>query len=308
MPARLLQVICYNSCPFDLSLSFMSTKNTATLLVTCPDAKGIVAGIADFLYQHSANILHADQHQDAENNLFLMRVEWDLTGAQISDSNFAEKFAPLAQRFNMQWQLKLSQKRPQVAIMVSKYDHCLVDLLHRHQSGELACDIAMIVSNHHDCQRLAEFYGIPFHFVAVSKENKAQAEAAQFKLFDAANIDLIVLARYMQILSAEFVQRYPQRIINIHHSFLPAFIGARPYHRAFERGVKLIGATSHYVTEVLDEGPIIEQDIVRISHRDQVEDLIQKGRDLERIVLSRAVRWHIENRILLYANKTVIFD
>ncbi len=286
----------------------MSTKNTATLLVTCPDEKGIVAGIADFLYQHSANILHADQHQDAENNLFLMRVEWDLNGASLNADNFADKFSTLAQRFNMQWQLKLSQKRPRVAIMVSQYDHCLADLLHRYQSGELACDIAMIISNHVDCQRLAEFYGIPFHHIVVNKENKAQAEAEQFKLFDAYNIDLIVLARYMQILSPAFVERYPQRIINIHHSFLPAFIGARPYHRAFERGVKLIGATSHYVTEVLDEGPIIEQDIVRISHRDQVEDLIQKGRDLERIVLSRAVRWHIENRILLYANKTVIFD
>ncbi len=286
----------------------MSTKNTATLLITCPDQKGIVAGIADFLYQHSANILHADQHQDAENNLFLMRVEWDLTGAQLNTDNFAEKFSPLAKRFDMQWQLKLSQKRPQVAIMVSQYDHCLADLLHRYQSGELACDIALIISNHLDCQRLAEFYGVPFHHIVVNKENKVQAEAEQFKLFDAYHIDLIVLARYMQILSPAFVERYPQRIINIHHSFLPAFIGARPYHRAFERGVKLIGATSHYVTEVLDEGPIIEQDIVRISHRDQVEDLIQKGRDLERIVLSRAVRWHIENRILLYANKTVIFD
>jgi len=286
----------------------MSTKNTATLLITCPDQKGIVAGIADFLYQHSANILHADQHQDAENNLFLMRVEWDLTGAALNNENFADKFSPLAKRFDMQWQLKLSQKRPQVAIMVLQYDYCLADLLHRYQSGELACDIALIISNHLDCQRLAEFYGVPFHHIVVNKENKAQAEAEQFKLFDAYNIDLIVLARYMQILSPAFVERYPQRIINIHHSFLPAFIGARPYHRAFERGVKLIGATSHYVTEVLDEGPIIEQDIVRISHRDQVEDLIQKGRDLERIVLSRAVRWHIENRILLYANKTVIFD
>jgi len=172
----------------------------------------------------------------------------------------------------------------------------------------LACDIPLIISNHRDTERLANFYGIPFHYIEVKKDNKAQAEAAQFALFDSLAIDLIVLARYMQILSPDFVRRYPERIINIHHSFLPAFIGARPYHRAFERGVKLIGATSHYVTEVLDEGPIIEQDIDRISHRDQVEDLIQKGRDLERIVLSRAVRWHIENRILLYANKTVIFD
>jgi len=283
-------------------------KNTATLLIDCPDRKGLVAAIADFLYQHNANILHADQHQDAENKLFLMRVEWDLNGFAIEPQDFAQHFSPIAERFEMDWELKLSQKRPRLAIMVSQYDHCLADLLHRHKSGELACDIPLIISNHRDTERLAEFHGIPFYYIPVSKDTKAEAEAEQFALFDKHEIDLIVLARYMQILSPGFVKRYPERIINIHHSFLPAFIGARPYHRAHERGVKLIGATSHYVTEVLDEGPIIEQDIARISHRDQVEDLIQKGRDLERIVLSRAVRWHIENRILLYANKTVIFD
>lgn len=283
-------------------------KNTATLLINCPDRKGLVAAIADFLYRHDANIVHADQHQDAENNLFLMRVEWELEGFAIMPEHFAAQFAPVADRFQMQWQLKLSGQRPRIAILVSHYDHCLVDLLYRHQSGELACDIPLIISNHQDTQRLAEFYGIPFHYIPVTKDNKAGAEAAQFALFDRHNIDLIVLARYMQILSPDFVRRYPQRIINIHHSFLPAFIGARPYHRAFERGVKLIGATSHYVTEVLDEGPIIEQDLMRVSHRDQIEDLIQKGRDLEKVVLSRAVRWHVENRILLYANKTVIFD
>ncbi|MCB5185929.1 formyltetrahydrofolate deformylase [Methylobacillus gramineus] len=283
-------------------------KNTATLLVTCPDRKGIVASIADFLYRHDANILHADQHQDAENNLFLMRVEWDLEGSVINQDNFAEHFTPIAEQFEMDWQLNASRKRPRMAIMVSQYDHCLVDLLHRHKSGELDCDIPLIISNHRDTESLAAFHNIPFVHIEVTKNNKADAEARQFALFDEHQVDLIVLARYMQILSPEFVRRYPHRVINIHHSFLPAFIGARPYHRAFERGVKLIGATSHYVTEVLDEGPIIEQDIARISHRDQVEDLIQKGRDLERVVLSRAVRWHIENRILLYANKTVIFD
>jgi len=283
-------------------------KNTAILLINCPDRKGLVAAIADFLYQHDANILHADQHQDAENKLFLMRVEWDLNGFAIAPDDFSRQFAPIAERFEMDWELKLSQKRPRLAIMVSQYDHCLVDLLHRHSSGELTCDIPLIVSNHTDAERLAEYHRIPFHHIPVTKETKAEAEARQFALFDEHEVELIVLARYMQILSPEFVKRYPERIINIHHSFLPAFIGARPYHRAHERGVKLIGATSHYVTEVLDEGPIIEQDIARISHRDQVEDLIQKGRDLERIVLSRAVRWHIENRILLYANKTVIFD
>ena len=283
-------------------------KNTATLLITCPDAKGIVASVAEFLYQHNANILHADQHQDAENNLFLMRVEWDLAGFNIDTSAFEAAFKPIASKFNMHWQLKLSQHKTRMALMVSQYDHCLADLLHRFNNGELACEIPLIISNHRDTQKLAEFYNIDFHHIVVNKDDKPQAEAAQFKLFDEYKIDLIVLARYMQILSPAFVARYPQCIINIHHSFLPAFVGAKPYHRAFERGVKLIGATAHYVTEVLDEGPIIEQDIARISHRDQVEDLIQKGRDLERIVLSRAVRWHIDNRILPYANKTVIFD
>ncbi len=283
-------------------------KNTATLLVTCPDTRGIVAAIADFLYQHNANILHADQHQDAENNLFLMRVQWDLDGFNLDEASFNVAFAPIAAKFSMVWQLKLSLKTTRVAIMVSQYDHCLADLLHRYKSGELVCEIPLIISNHRETEDLAKFYGIDFHHIVVTKDNKTESEAAQFKLFDDYKIDLIVLARYMQILSPAFVTRYPQRIINIHHSFLPAFIGARPYHRAFERGVKLIGATSHYVTEVLDEGPIIEQDIDRISHRDQVEDLIQKGRDLERSVLAKAVRWHIENRILLYANKTVIFD
>jgi formyltetrahydrofolate deformylase len=283
-------------------------KNSATLLITCPDTKGIVAAIADFLYQHNANILHADQHQDAENSLFLMRVEWDLKDFSLDEASFAEAFQGIAKTYKMTWELKFSKDKPLMAIMVSQYDHCLADLLHRHKNNELQCEIPLIISNHLDAQKLAEFYGIPFFHIPVEKDKKKEAEAEQFALFDKFQVDFIVLARYMQILSEDFVKRYPQRVINIHHSFLPAFIGARPYHRAFERGVKLIGATSHYVTEVLDEGPIIEQDIDRISHRDQVEDLIQKGRDLERIVLSKAVRWHIENRILIYANKTVIFD
>ena len=283
-------------------------KNSATLLITCPDTKGIVAAIADFLYQHNANILHADQHQDAENSLFLMRVEWDLKDFSLDEASFAEAFQDIAKTYKMTWELKLSKDKLRMAIMVSQYDHCLADLLHRHKNNELQCEIPLIISNHLDAQKLAEFYGIPFFHIPVEKDKKKEAEAEQFALFDKFQVDFIVLARYMQILSEDFVKRYPQRIINIHHSFLPAFIGARPYHRAFERGVKLIGATSHYVTEVLDEGPIIEQDIDRISHRDQVEDLIQKGRDLERIVLSKAVRWHIENRILIYSNKTVIFD
>jgi len=283
-------------------------KNSATLLITCPDAKGIVAAIADFLYQHNANILHADQHQDAENSLFLMRVEWDLKDFSLDEASFARAFEVIAKTYKMTWELKLSADKPRMAIMVSQYDHCLADLLHRYKNNELQCDIPLIISNHLNTQKLAEFYGIPFFHIPVEKDKKKEAEAEQFALFDEYQVDFIVLARYMQILSEDFVKRYPQRVINIHHSFLPAFIGAKPYHRAFERGVKLIGATSHYVTEVLDEGPIIEQDIDRISHRDQVEDLIQKGRDLERIVLYKAVRWHIENRILIYGNKTVIFD
>lgn len=283
-------------------------KHSAILLISCPDRKGLVAAISDFLYQHNGNILHADQHQDADQDLFLMRIEWSLEGFDIPLEQFAELFAPIAERFQMDWRLATTEKRTRVAILVSKYDHCLVDLLYRHQSGEINCEIPLIISNHPDTQRLADFYGIPFHYIEVNKTNKAEAEAAQMALIDEHQIDLVVLARYMQVLSPDFVARYPRRIINIHHSFLPAFEGAKPYHRAYAKGVKLIGATSHYVTEILDDGPIIEQDVTRISHRDALEDLIQKGRDLEKVVLSRAVRWHVESRILEYAKKTVIFD
>ena len=285
-----------------------SMRNTAILLIDCPDRKGLVAAIADFLYRHDANILHADQHEEHETGLFLMRVEWDLSDFALTAAQFREHFTPIAEQLQMQWRFELSSLRPNVAIFVSQYDHCLADLLYRHQSGELACNIPLIVSNHSQARRLAAFYQIPFHYIPVSRENKGEAERQQLALLDQHSVDLVVLARYMQILSADFVAHYPRRIINVHHSFLPAFSGARPYHRAVERGVKLIGATSHYVTDALDEGPIIEQDVVRISHRDQVQDLIQKGRDLEKVVLSRAVRWHIEHRILVYANKTVIFD
>ncbi len=283
-------------------------KNTAILLVDCPDRKGIVAAIADFLYSHNANVLHADQHQDGELGLFLTRVEWDLTDFGLRIADFEKAFGPIADKFQMRWRLELSNVRPKMAIFVSRQDHCLADLLYRHESGELPCDIPLIISNHPDAKRLAEFHRIPFHCISVDANDKATAERKQLELLRANAVDLVVLARYMQILSADFVSHYPQRVINVHHSFLPAFSGAKPYHRAFERGVKLIGASSHYVTETLDEGPIIEQDVVRISHRDQLEDLMQKGRDLEKAVLSRAVRWHIEHRILVYAKKTVIFD
>ena len=283
-------------------------KNSAVLLISCPDQKGLVAAIADFLLRYNANILHADQHQDAELKLFLMRVEWDLTDFSLGLSEFETAFQPLADRFRMQWHLALSAVKPRMAIFVSKYDHCLADLLYRHQVGELHCEIPLVISNHPDTHWLAEAYRVPFQHMHVSKEAKVEVERDQLALLRHHHVDFIVLARYMQVLSPEFIQHYPNRIINIHHSFLPAFHGARPYHRAFERGVKLIGATSHYVTEVLDDGPIIEQDVARISHRDQLDDLMQKGADLEKIVLSRAVRWHIDNRVLVYANKTVVFD
>jgi formyltetrahydrofolate deformylase len=283
-------------------------KNTAILLINCPDRKGLVADIATFLYKHGANILHADQHQDTAYGLFFMRVEWELEDFDLEEQAFRERFTPLAEASEMSWRLEYSGARPAVALFVSRQLHCIADLLHRHQTGELACDIRAVVSNHPDAGDLARFHGIPFHRVPVDGGNKRDAEARQLELIAPLNIDLVVLARYMQILSGDFVARYPRRIINVHHSFLPAFSGAKPYHAAFQRGVKLIGATSHYVTEVLDDGPIIEQDVMRISHRDQVDDLVQKGRDLERVVLSRAVRWHLERRILCYANKTVVFD
>lgn len=284
-------------------------KTSAILLVSCPDQKGVVATIADFVYRHNGNILHADEHADEGSNLFLMRVEFDPSGFDIDLIDFAKYFSPVATKFGMDWRLARSDYRPRMAIMVSKFDHCLVDLLYRHKIGELACDIPLIISNHPDNERLATFYGVPYFLVPVTKETKREDELKQRALINQHGCDFIVLARYMQILSSEFIAAFgSQKIINIHHSFLPAFIGAKPYHQAFARGVKLIGATSHYVTEVLDDGPIIEQDVVRISHKDSVEDLIQKGRDLEKGVLSRGVRWHIDNRVLLYGNKTVIFD
>ena len=282
-------------------------KNSAILLISCPDRKGEVATIADFVFRHGGNILHADEHGDEESGLFLMRVEFDPKDFDVPLAEFGKHFSPVAEAFAMKWRLAQSTHRPRMIIFVSKYYHCLVDLLYRHQSGELACEIPLIISNHPDNQAVAEFYKIPYQIVSVTKENKAQAESQIHRLITEHKPDFMVLARYMQILSNEFVNRYPQRVINIHHSFLPAFVGARPYHQAFERGVKLIGATSHYVTEVLDDVPIIEQDVVRVSHRDTVEDLIRKGRDLEKVVLSRAVRSHVENRVLVYGNKTVVF-
>jgi formyltetrahydrofolate deformylase len=280
---------------------------TAILLIDCPDRKGIVAAVANFLVRHDANIRHADQHQDIDLALFFMRVEFTLDYDHCDEQKFRSTFAPLAEEFRMDWRLNYIDTPQNVAIFVSNALHCLADLLHRHQSGELTCNLSLIVSNHPNAQALADFHQIPFHYLPVTVSSKAAAEATQLELLAAKSIDLVVLARYMQVLSPKFVSAYPQRIINVHHSFLPAFTGARPYHAAFARGVKLIGATSHYVTEVLDEGPIIEQDVVRVSQNDQLSGLMQKGRDLERLVLSRAVRWHLGHRILCYANKTVVF-
>jgi formyltetrahydrofolate deformylase len=283
-------------------------SQTATLLLHSPDQRGIVAGVSGFLYENGANILHADQHQDNDLGLFFMRVEWDLDGFALDEAAFRAQFGGLAERFQMRWRYVTGARKPRVAIYVSQYLHGLVDLLYRHSIGELNCEIPLIISNHDAARPMAEFHKIPFRHMALTKSNKARVEAEQLRLLEENGVDLVVLARYMQILSPNFVERYPQKIINVHHSFLPAFSGARPYQAAYHRGVKLIGATSHYVTAELDEGPIIEQDVVRVSHRDQLDDLIQKGRDLERIVLSRAVRWHLDNRILLYSHKTVIFD
>ena len=281
---------------------------TATLLIDCPDRKGIVVAIINFLVQrYDVNILNADQHQDVELALFFMRVEFSTDTPGFDEPTFRAVFEPLAQELRLNWRIEFAESPRNAAIFVSQYLHCLADLLHRHQTGEFHCNLALIVSNHEEARPLADFYKIPFHHLPVTRDNKAQAEAQQLALLGANKIDLVILARYMQILSPQFVDAYPRRIINVHHSFLPAFTGARPYHAAFARGVKLIGATSHYVTADLDEGPIIEQDVARVSQNDQLPSLIQKGRDLERLVLSRAVQWHLDHRILSYANKTVIF-
>jgi formyltetrahydrofolate deformylase len=282
-------------------------NNSAILLIRCPDRAGLDATVADFIFRHGGNILHFEQHQADEERFYLARIEWDLNGFQLDWKEFPEKFAPIAEKFAMKWRVAQSTHRPRVAIFVSKHDHCLVDLLYRRRSGELACEIAVIVSNHPDARPHAEFYGVPYHVIPVTKDSKPDAERQELELLRKNGIELIVLARYMQVLSPEFIVNFPQQILNIHHSFLPAFVGGKPHAQAYERGVKLIGATAHYVTEALDDGPIIEQGVARISHRDTLDDLVAKGRDIEKIVLSRAVRWHIENRILLYKNKTVIF-
>ncbi|MBD2605031.1 formyltetrahydrofolate deformylase [Scytonema hofmannii FACHB-248] len=282
------------------------TSPTATLLISCPDQRGLVAKIANFIYANGGNIIHADQHTDFAAGLFLTRIEWQLDGFNLPRELIAPAFNAIAQPLSAKWELHFSDTVPRIAIWVSKQDHCLFDLIWRQRAKEFASEIPLIISNHPDLKLVAEKFNIDYHHIPITKDSKSEQEAKQLELLHHYKIDLVVLAKYMQVVSADFLAKFPQTI-NIHHSFLPAFVGANPYHRAFERGVKIIGATAHYATADLDAGPIIEQDVVRVSHRDEVEDLIRKGKDLERVVLARAVRLHLQNRVLVYGNRTVVF-
>ena len=281
---------------------------TAVLLLSCPDQKGLVAAVSDFLYRNNGNIIHADQHTDQEEGVFLQRVEWELGGFDIPRDEISREFQPIAERFNLTWSLGFSDYVPRIALFVSKLPHCLYDLLARWRMGEFRAEIPVVVSNHEDLRSIVEEFGVEYQSVAITPETKAEQEAHIIEELEKQRIDVVVLARYMQVLGRDFVDQYRNRIINIHHSFLPAFAGGRPYHQAHERGVKIIGASAHYVTPELDEGPIIEQDVARVSHRDAVADLIRKGRDLEKVVLARAVDLHLRRRIVVYGNKTVVFD
>ena len=286
-----------------------ATSKSAILLIHCPDQKGIVISITEFIFKNGGNILYLDQHVDTEHQVFFMRIEWDLHDFVISDGKVGEYFETLvAKRFSMNWQLHFSNEVQRMALFVSKQPHCFYDILARHEAGEWQVEIPLIISNHTDMQTAAERQGIDFVHLPLTPENRLQQEHKQLELLQQYRIDFIVLARYMQILSEAFIGNYPDRIINIHHSFLPAFPGARPYHSAHERGVKIIGATSHYATAELDTGPIIEQDVVRVSHENSVDDMIRKGRDLEKMVLARAVWHHLHHNVLVYENRTVVFE
>jgi formyltetrahydrofolate deformylase len=282
--------------------------DVATLLVCCPDRRGLVAGLAQVLYGHGANILDSQQHIDAVAGQFFQRIRFDLSELHTDRVALEAGIREVAGRFAMQWQLSYASREKRMAIFVSRYDHCLYDLLLRHRAGDLPCAIPVVISNHPDLKAVAEQFGIDFHVFPIAKETKRAQEDRELELLESLGIDLVVLARYMQVLTGAFVERMPGHIINIHHSFLPAFSGGRPYQQAYERGVKLIGATAHYATTDLDEGPIIEQDVIRAYHRDSLDDLVRKGRDVEKNVLARAVRWHLEDRILVYGNKTVVFE
>jgi formyltetrahydrofolate deformylase len=280
---------------------------TATLLVSCTDRTGLVVALSDFVFKHGGNILDADQHAGEGGGLFFMRLVWDLDGFALDRPGIAAGIGELARRFDLSWELTFSDQRPRVAVFATKAAHCLYDLLLSQQLGELGGEIVRVVSNHDVLKTVCEHFDVPFTHVPVARGGKVEAEARQQALLEEAQVDLVVLARYMQILSEDFVLRWPGRIINIHHSFLPAFVGAKPYHQAKERGVKIIGATAHYVTAELDQGPIIEQDVCRVSHRDEIADLERKGRDLERQVLTRAVRLHLQRRVLVHGNRTIVF-
>jgi formyltetrahydrofolate deformylase len=285
-----------------------TVPETATLLICCPDRRGIVAALAQLLHGHGANILEADQHTDRAAGIFFQRIRFDLSDLHTDRRTLEGAIAEVGARMSMTWQLAYADRAKRVAILTSKTSHCLYDLLLRHQAGELRCEIPLILSNHPDHKQVAEQFGISFQVLPVTRENKREQEDRQLELLRSAEIDVLVLARYMQILSGDFLDAFARPVINIHHSFLPAFQGGRPYHKAYERGVKLIGATAHYATRDLDEGPIIEQDVLRASHRHSVADLVRKGRDVERAVLSRALRWHLEDRVLVHGNKTVVFE
>ncbi len=280
----------------------------AILLISCFDQKGITATVTNFIFQNQGNIIHADQHIDGQSNTFFMRVEWSLDGFKLNRGEIEPAFSAIAKQFNMTWEFSYTDQKTRVAVFVGKHMHCLYDLLYRHKTGQLNGDIVLLVSNHREAAQAAQEFNIKFAEFNVEQHNKTQQEQKELDLLKGHQIDLIVLARYHQILSRQFVDQYPMKIINIHHSFLPAFAGSNPYLQAFEKGVKVIGATSHYVTEGLDEGPIIAQDTVQVSHRDSLEDLKQTGEDLEKAVLTRAVRWHLDKKILCYGNKTVVFD
>lgn len=282
---------------------------TAKLLLYCPDRPGILAEVTDFITVNKGNIIYLDQHVDHVENIFFMRIEWELKDFLIPQEKIEDYFETLyAQKYGMYFRLYFSDVKPRMAIFVSKMSHCLFDLLARYTAGEWNVEVSLIISNHPDLQHVAERFGIPFYLFPITKENKQEQERREMEVLAKHKVNFIILARYMQVVSEHLINAYPNRIINIHHSFLPAFVGAKPYHAAFERGVKIIGATSHYVTTELDAGPIIEQDVVRISHKDTVNDLVNKGKDLEKIVLSRAVQKHIERKVLTYKNKTVIFS
>jgi formyltetrahydrofolate deformylase len=283
-------------------------ENIATLLVTCPDRKGLVAALAQLLYGHGCNLLDSDQHSDPTAGKFFQRIRLDMTELHGDRHTLQKAVQEVAERFSMDFAISFGDRPKRAAILVSKFNHCLHDLLLRHAAGELPCEIPLILSNHQNLESIAQHYSIPYHVFPQGQMDRSARESAMAAMLTEHNIDVLVLARYMQILSADFCQPYQNRVINIHHSFLPAFVGSKPYHQAHRRGVKIIGATAHYVTQDLDEGPIIEQDVMHVSHRDTVKDLIRKGRDLERLVLSRAVRHHLEDRVLVYDNKTVVFE